>query len=340
MTTKQTRVASDKINSMQTRVLLALCIALSVFFSAFSHAQEFPTRPIQLIVPFPPGGVADLTGRPTAVALEKILRQPVLVVNRPGAGGATGTAQVARATADGYTLLMGLSSVSIFPVTDRINGKTPSYEMRELAPIALISADPTVLVVRADSNYKTLKDFLDAAKAQPGRLNYASSGVYGTLHVSMEILAHATGVQLFHVPYPGGGPAVAALLGGQVDALASGPSAVMGQLKAGKLRALGSWGDKRLPALPEVATFREQGLDAEFYIWSGVFAPSGTPAPVMQRLRDALRLAVQDPEFKATMAKIETPVSYLDAPEFARFWERDARRLANTLEKIGRIEEK
>jgi tripartite-type tricarboxylate transporter receptor subunit TctC len=114
----------------------------------------------------------------------------------------------------------------------------------------------------------------------------------------------------------------------------------MGQLKAGKLRALGSWGDKRLPALPEVATFREQGLDAEFYIWSGVFAPSGTPAAVMQRLRDALRLAVQDPEFKATMAKIETPVSYLDAPEFARFWDRDARRLANTLEKIGRIEDK
>jgi tripartite-type tricarboxylate transporter receptor subunit TctC len=230
--------------------------------------------------------------------------------------------------------------VSIFPVSDRINGKTPAYEMRELAPVALVSSDPTVLVVRADGPYRNVKDLIEAAKAAPGKINYSSSGVYGTLHVAMEIFANAAGVKLFHVPYQGGGPAVTALLGGQVEALASGPSAAIGQIKGGKMRALASWGDKRLPSMPEVPTFKELGLDAEFYIWSGVFAPAGTPAPVMQRLREAVRQAVGDPDFKATMAKIETPVNYLDAPEFAAFWDRDAKRLAVALEKIGRVEEK
>ena len=326
---------------MKRTLLAAACAAAFCGLAATGAlAQDFPSKPIQMIVPFPPGGVADLTGRPTALAMEKVLKQPVLVVNRPGAGGATGTAQVAKATPDGYTLLMGLSSVSIFPVSDRINGKTPAYEMRELAPVALVSSDPTVLVVRGDGPYKTVKDLIEAAKANPGKINYSSSGVYGTLHVAMEIFANAAGVKLFHVPYQGGGPAVTALLGGQVEALASGPSAAIGQIKAGKMRALASWGDKRLPSMPEVPTFKELGLDAEFYIWSGVFAPAGTPAPVMQRLRDAVRQAVNDPEFKATMAKIETPVSYLDAPEFAKFWDTDARRLATALEKIGRVEEK
>ena len=326
---------------MKRTLLAAACAAAFCGLAATGAlAQDFPSKPIQMIVPFPPGGVADLTGRPTALAMEKVLKQPVLVVNRPGAGGATGTAQVAKAAPDGYTLLMGLSSVSIFPVSDRINGKTPAYEMRELAPVALVSSDPTVLVVRGDGPYKTVKDLIEAAKANPGKINYSSSGVYGTLHVAMEIFANAAGVKLFHVPYQGGGPAVTALLGGQVEALASGPSAAIGQIKAGKMRALASWGDKRLPSMPEVPTFKELGLDAEFYIWSGVFAPAGTPAPVMQRLRDAVRQAVNDPEFKATMAKIETPVSYLDAPEFAKFWDTDARRLATALEKIGRVEEK
>jgi tripartite-type tricarboxylate transporter receptor subunit TctC len=133
---------------------------------------------------------------------------------------------------------MGLSSISIFPVSDRINGKTPSYEMKDFAPIALITADPTVLVVSADSPWKTLKEFVESAKAYPGKINYSSSGVYGTLHVAMEIFANAAGVKLFHVPYQGGGPALTALLGGQVHALASGPAPAVGQIKAGKMRAL------------------------------------------------------------------------------------------------------
>src|SRR5947207_12505466 len=136
---------------------------------------------------------------------------------------------------------MGLSSISIFPVSDRINGKTPQYELKDFAPIALVTADPTVLVVRADGPYKTVKDFVEAAKKNPGKINYSSSGVYGTLHVAMEIFANAAGLQLFHVPYQGGGPAVTALLSAQVEALASGPAAAIGQIKGGKMRALASW---------------------------------------------------------------------------------------------------
>jgi tripartite-type tricarboxylate transporter receptor subunit TctC len=293
-----------------------------------------------MVVPFPPGGVADIVGRPLAAQMEKTLKQPIVVVNRTGAGGAVGMASVAKAAPDGYTILMGLSSISIFPVSDRINGKTPSYEMKDFAPIALITADPTVLVVSADSPWKNLKEFVESAKAYPNKINYSSSGVYGTLHVSMEIFANAAGIKLFHVPYQGGGPALTALLGGQVHALASGPAPAVGQIKAGKMRALASWSTERLPLMPDVPTFKELGYDAEFYIWSGVFAPAAIPTPVLDRLRAAVREAATSPEFKGAMEKVQTPVNYLDAPAFRTYWEKDAARLKVALEKIGKVEEK
>ena len=239
-----------------------------------------------------------------------------MVTNRTGAGGAVGMAAVAKSAPDGYTILMGLSSISIFPVSDRINGKAPAYEMSDFAPLALITADPTVLVVRADSPWKTLKEFVATAKAYPGQINYSSSGVYGTLHVAMEIFANAAGVKLFHVPYQGGGPALTALLGGQVHALASGPAPAVGQIKAGKVRALASWSTERLPMLPEIPTFKELGYDAEFYIWSGVFAPAATPADVQAKLRDAVRQAANSPEFRGAMDKVSTPVSWIGKKPF------------------------
>src|SRR5947207_13088757 len=271
----------------------------ALLFAGSAFAQDYPSKPITMVLPFPPGGVAEIVGRPLASIMEKSLKQPIVLINRPGAGGAVGMASVAKGSADGYTILMGLSSISIFPVSERINGKQPPYELKDFAPIALVTADPTVLVVRADSRYKTLRDFVDAAKANPGKINYSSSGVYGTLHVAMEIFANAAGIKLFHVPYQGGGPAVTALLGGQVEALASGPAAAIGQIKGGKMRALASWSDKRLELLPEIPTFKELGYDAEFYIWTGVFAPAATPAPILTRLREAVRAAATSEDFKA-----------------------------------------
>src|SRR5712671_1166697 len=312
---------------------------LAVSCAGFAQ-DHYPSRPITMIVPFPPGGVADIVGRPLAVTMEKTLRQPVVVVNREGAGGAIGMAAAAKAAPDGYTILMGLSSISIFPVSDRINGKVPAYEMNELAPIALVTADPTVLVVRTDSPYKTLKDFVGAAKANPGKINYSSSGVYGTLHVSMEIFANAAGIQLFHIPYKGGGPAVTALLAGQVEASPQGPAAAIGQIKAGRMRALASWGSERLKLLPDIPTFKELGYDAEFYIWTGIFVSAATPPAVIQKLRAAVKDAATSEDFKAAMEKVSTPVAYLDAPEFQKYWDQDAARLKSALEKIGKVEEK
>ena len=323
---------------MRRRALIAGTALLPLAFSAAAQ-DTFPSRPIQMIVPFPPGGVADITGRPTAHVMGKLLKQSVVVQNKPGAGGSVGAALAARAAPDGYTILMALSSISVLPVADRLQGRTPAYELDQLAPIALVSADPTVLVVREDGPYKTLKDLVDAAKARPGTINYGSSGVYGTLHVAMEIFAGAAGIKLFHIPYQGGGPAVAALLGGQIDALASGPSAAIGQIKAGKMRALAVWGDKRLASLPDVPSMKELGYDATFYIWSGLFAPAATPQSVMTVLRDAARRTTEDPEFKEAMAKVETPIAYLDAPQFKTFLDRDSERLRTAVERIGKVPE-
>ena len=319
-----------------------LLAAVLVLLAPALRAQEaYPTKPITMIAPFPPGGIADIVGRPLAASMEKTLKQPVLVVNRSGAGGAVGTTAVAKAAPDGYTILMSLSSISIFPVSDPINGKPAPYHLADFAPVALLTADPTILVVAADGPYKTVQEFIAAAKAYPNQMNYSSSGVYGTLHVAMEMFANAAGIKLFHVPYQGGGPAAAALLGGQVHALASGPGAVAGQIKGGKMRALAGWGDQRLPMMPELPTFKELGYkDVEFYIWSGVFVPAATPAPVIQRLRDAVRAAVADALFKGAMEKVQTPIAYLDAPEFRIFLARDAARLKVAVEKIGKVEEK
>ena len=320
------------------RYIIAFALALTA--GAAAAQADYPNKPIQMVVPFPPGGVADITGRPTALIMSKILKKPIVIVNKPGAGGAIGMATVAHGQPDGYTLLMALSSVSIIPVAEKLQGRTPSYSLKDLAPIALISADPTVLCVRADGPYKTAKDFVAAAKANPGKINYSSSGVYGTLHVAMEIFANAAGIRLFHVPYQGGGPAVTALLGGQVEALASGPSAAIAQIKGNRMRALAVWGDKRLDSMPNVPSMKELGYNAEFYIWSGLFVPAGTPAAITTKLRNTVKQVVVDPEFKDAMSKIETPIAYLDAPEFAKFVDKDAKRLEAAVIKIGRIDEK
>jgi len=311
--------------------------ALFALLACGAQAQDYPTKPITMIVAFPPGGVAELVGRPLAASMEKTLGHPVIILNRPGAGGAVGTTVAAKAAPDGYTILMTLSSISIFPVSDPLEGKPVPYQISDFMPIALVTADPTVLVVRADSPYGTVQEFVAAAKANPGKINYSSSGVYGTLHVAMEMFAGAAGIELFHIPYQGGGPAVTALLGGQVQALASGPAAAVGQIKGGKMRALAGWGAKRLALMPELPTFKELGYrDVEFYIWSGVVAPAAIPPNVQHKLRAAVRAAAADPQFTAAMAKVSTPINYLDAPEFKDFWVADAARLRVAVEKIGK----
>jgi tripartite-type tricarboxylate transporter receptor subunit TctC len=328
--------------SLRRSVVLA-ALALSVLLGgSLTAAQEpYPSRPITIVAPFPPGGVADLTARPVAAAMEKVLKNPVGVVNKTGAAGAVGMQSVATSKPDGYTLLLALSSISIIPEADKIFGRPPAFTVDQFAPIALISADPTVLVVRSESAWKTAAEFIEDARKRPNQISYSSSGVYGTLHMAMELLSHAAGIKLRHVPYAGAGPALTAVLGGHVDALASGPAVVLPHIKAGKLRALAGWGERRVAALPDVPTFRELGYpDAEFYIWAGLFAPRGTPEPVLMTLRDAVKGAVAEPEFKAAMDRLETPVVFKQGEEFQKFFEADARRLAEGVRKVGRVEMK
>jgi tripartite-type tricarboxylate transporter receptor subunit TctC len=319
-------------------LLPALLILLCGSAATSAGQEKYPDRPITIVAPFPPGGVADLTARPVAAALEKVLKNPVVVVNKTGAAGAVGMSFVANSKPDGYNLLMALSSISIIPEADKLFDRKPAYTMDQLIPIALISADPTIFVVNASRPWKTVKEFVDDAKKRPGEISYSSSGVYGTLHMAMELLSHSAGINLKHVPYSGGGPALTALLGGHVDALASGPAVVLPHIKAGKLRPLAGWGAKRVASLPDVATFKELGYNIEFYIWAGLFAPRGTSAAVMKTIREGVKQAVNSAEFRSAMEKIETPIAYLDAPDFQKFWDKDAKMLADAVKRIGKIE--
>ena len=191
------------------RPRIAAFAALAFAASAAAYAQsDYPTHTITMVVPFPPGGVADITGRPVAEAMGRYLKQTVVVENRGGAGGGVGMQYVARAKPDGYTILMALSSISIIPEADKVLGRDPMYQLNQLVPIARFTADPTVLAVRADSPYKSVKDLVEAAKKSPGTLPYGSSGNYGTMHVPMEMLSDTAHVKMLHVPFTGAGPAV------------------------------------------------------------------------------------------------------------------------------------
>jgi tripartite-type tricarboxylate transporter receptor subunit TctC len=323
---------------MKPKLLLA---AAAVLGSTAASAQEtYPSRAITMIVPFPPGGVADVTGRPTAAAMEKILKQPVVVSNRPGAGGAVGNAAVANAKPDGYTILMALSSISVIPAADVLFDRKPAYSLEQFAPIALITADPTILTVHPSLPTKSVKELVALARSRPAQLSYSTSGVYGALHMPMEMFLHAAKITMRHVPTTGGGPAITTLLGGHVDLTAGGPAAITPHVKAGKLRPLASWGPKRHEGYPDVPTFKELGYDIEYLIWAGLFAPKATPEPVLKTLRDTARKAVEDGEFRGMMAKVNSPVHYLDAPDFQKFWMADAKRLAQVVKIVGKVEEK
>jgi tripartite-type tricarboxylate transporter receptor subunit TctC len=306
-----------------------------------AHAQAWPTRNITMIVAFPPGGQADLAARPVALALEKILGKSVVVDNRAGAGGMLGNAAAARAEPDGHTLLMALSSMTFLPEAERLYDRKPSYELDQLVPIARVLADPGVLCVRSDSPYKTLADLVADAKQRPGQISFSSSGNYGAAHVPFEMFQQAAGIKLLHVPYRGGGPALTAFLGKQVDITAQAPGPITPHVQSGAARLLANWGAKRSAEYADVPTLIELGYkDVEYYIWAGLFAPKGTPAPVITRLRDAMRQAMADPTVTAVFVKAASPPAYMDQPEFQKFVDGDAKRLIPVIKKIGRLDEK
>jgi tripartite-type tricarboxylate transporter receptor subunit TctC len=301
--------------------------------------DAWPTRAVTIIVPFPPGGQGDLAARPVGAALERRLGQPFVIDNRGGAGGSVGNAAAARAAPDGYTLLMTLSSLAVLPEADRLFERKPAYEVAQLDPVGRVLADPTLLAVPASAPWRTLADFVAAAKAKPDSIAFGSSGPYGTLHVAMEMFAKSADIRLTHVPYRGAGPALNGLLGGQIQALASAPGVLKPQVEAGAIRVLANWGAARVPSFPDVPTFKELGYaDVEFYIWAGLFAPKGLPEAVRTKLREGLRAAMADPDVLRAFEGAGSPPAYQDAAEFARFVETDSARLVAATKRIGKVE--
>jgi tripartite-type tricarboxylate transporter receptor subunit TctC len=315
----------------------AACLALTACAASFAQ-DTWPTKPITMIVPFPPGGVADTVARPVSEAMSRALGQTVVVENRAGAGGGLGMAQVSKAAPDGYTVMMALSSISIIPEADTILGRSPMFQLSQFMPIARFTADPTVLVVRADARWKTAQEFIAAQKKGDREVTYGSSGNYGTMHVPMEMLKNEANLRLLHIPYTGAGPAVVALLGGQVDAVATGPASVLQYIKAGKVRALAHWGKGRLESMPDVPSFTEIGHPVEFAQWSGLFVPANTPPAVVTKLRAAAKTASTDARVVAAIQGAGSPIQYMDAPEFRTYWDADAKVMVQVVRKIGKVE--
>lgn len=313
---------------------------LSVLVAGIAGAQEtFPNRPITMVNPFPPGGQADLTGRPLVAAMERILKQPVVLVNKQGAAGAVGMQSVAVAKPDGYTIVITVPAIATIPEVDKLFGRAPAFTRDQFAPIALINADPTILVVNAEQPWKSVKELLDDAKKRPGEITFSSSGIYGASHVPTEMLLLAAGgLKMRHLPTAGGGPATTAVLGGHAHLWMSTTAPAAPHVQSGKFRALAVSGATRHQHFPDVPTLRELGYDVEYYLWIGLFAPKGTPEGPMKILREAVKKAVQDPEFKAAMDKVRVPIAYKDADEFRTWWDADSAKLADVIKKIGKVE--
>ncbi|HZF03149.1 MAG TPA: tripartite tricarboxylate transporter substrate binding protein [Patescibacteria group bacterium] len=324
------------------RALLANVAIVASLVAGPAVAQEpYPSRPITIVNPFPPGGQADLTGRPLAAAMERVLKQPVILANKSGASGAVGMQSVAIARPDGYMIVITVPAVSTLPEVDQLFGRTPSFTRESFAPLARINADPTILAVNADLPWRSAKELLEDAKRRPNEITYASSGLYGASHVPTEMLLHAAGgLKMRHLPTTGGGPATTAVLGNHAAFWMSTTGPAAPHVKSGKFRALAVSGAARHPHFPDVPTLRELGYDVEYYLWIGMFAPKSTPPATLTVLRDAIRKAVQDAEFKTAMDKIQVPIAYQDADEFRAWWDADAARLADVIKRIGRIEAK
>jgi tripartite-type tricarboxylate transporter receptor subunit TctC len=322
------------------RSLVTVLVILGLIVAGAAGAQEvFPNRPITIVNPFPPGGQADLTGRPLVATMERILKQPVVLLNKPGASGAVGMQSVAVAKPDGYTILITVPAISTIPEVDKLFERTPAYARDQLVPLALINADPTIVVANSEQPWKTVKDLLDDAKRRPNEIVFSSSGIYGASHVPMEMLLQAAGgLKMRHLPTTGGGPATTAVLGGHAQVWCSPPGVASAHIKSGKLRPLAVTGAQRHPHFPDVPTLKELGYDVEYYLWIGLFAPKGTPAPAMKALRESVRQAVDDPSFKSAMEKIQTPIAYKDADEFRAWLDVDAARLAKVIQRMGKVE--
>jgi len=312
--------------------------AAAVLAAGAPRAQDaYPSRAITLVNPFPPGGAADVVGRPFAAALEPLVKQPVVIETKAGAAGQVGAQYVASAKPDGYTLLIHIVSISGFAEVDKLFGRQPKFTRADFVPIARFTEGPMVVIVNDQQPYKTLKELVEDAKKRPNEIIFSSSGLYGALHLPTALLMKAAGIEMKHLPTNGGGPALTALLGNNSQVLVSSIAAASAQIKAGKARALACFSAKRAASLSDVPTLKELGYDVEFSLWVGLFAPKGTPDEVIKKLREETKKAVATEQFAKAIDNIGDVVAYLDQPDFAKFWDVDAKRVEDAVRSIGKV---
>ena len=319
-------------------VTLALLILIGFAGNPAQAQDKFPSKPVTILLGYPPGGSTDTTARALAPVLERILGQPVVIQNRPGAAALIGTMQVANAAPDGYTVTVATTQLSLLPAVDQVFGRPPSFTREQFAPIALVSADPSMLFVNASQPWKTFQELIDDAKKRPGQIVYASGGLYGTTHLAIEIVLKATGTRMRHLPTAGGGPALTAVLGNHAGLLAAHPAVGGPQARAGVLRPIGTMGTKRVAAFPDIPTLKELGYDAQYYQWNGLFTQAKVPEPIITIWRTAVAKAVKDPDFIKAMAKVGSGIDYLDRDEFRPWWDADSRKTEDTVRAIGKVQ--
>lgn len=305
-------------SSVRSALVLAALVGL-LLPGVAARAQEFPAKPIELVIPYGPGGSHDLTARALVSVAQPYLGQPLVVVLKPGGGGAVGSQSVIQAKPDGYTLLFGGTGPNtIFALVQ----KAP-IGPDQFTPVARINYSPAVFAVRGDAPWKSFRDVIQYARQNPGKFNFANTGPWGAADFPMRMVARATGIEYNNIPYDGGGPALLALLGGHADASFSFSAQLLPQIGAGKVRALGVTDTKRIPQLPSVPTLHEEGVDVVFTQWRGVAAPRGTPAAIVEKLEAAFRQMTQDKSFQALIRQLGDEVHFLGAKEFEAAWRQE-----------------
>jgi len=315
------------------RVLALAGFALAALVAGTPHAQDYPSRPVKVIVPFSPGGAVDGPMRVIAQELSKRLGQQVIVENKPGAGATIGSELVAKAAPDGYTLLLASQTNAI---SATLYAKLPFDPIEDFAPISLLGREPGVLVVNPAFPPKTFQEFVAYVKERPGQVDYASSGNGSGQHLFAAMLASMTGLKMNHIPYKGSGQATTDVLGGQVMVTIPGTAGMVGHIKAGKLRALAVTGSRRSPQLPDVPTVMESGVPGyEAYVWMGLLAPKGTPAPIIDRLYRELMPVLATTEVKNYMATAGIEIVGSTPAEFGRFFRAEKDQWAKVVRETG-----
>ena len=323
---------------MKTIAIAAAALVFALSAPVTDAQETFPSRLITVVNPNAPGGTSDIITRGMTEPLQRAFKQTVVTVNRVGAGGAVGGLYVARAPADGYTVLLNTVTHVLIPITEQVLGRPAPYSPDDFILLARVTADPLLFVVHPSLPVKSVKELVALAKARPGELTFSSTGLYGSGHIAMAMLMRAANINLLHSPYNGGGPAMTAVLGGHVYMFQAPAGVASPQIASGRVRLIAQTGAKRVPALPDTPTLREAGYDAEFILWAGYFAPVKTPPAAVRAWQAALRESAADPRFKSAMEKINVIVDYLDGDALRAWYDTELKRLEREIRAIGKIE--